>query len=495
MQRAKEHAAWLGSYALALSPEPLHIEWGNLSEAHARLNVFAPTESGKSTFFTVLTPLHELGRNPDLRIGLISSTHEQAVKWLAQIKANIELNDRLHDVWPGLVPEDRQGYPQAWKDDRIFVRRSGRAVFREKDYSIQALGKGGPLLASRLDLIILDDWLDFESTRTPAPRQKDWEWLRSPGGPISRLTPNGRIRMVGTAWHEDDAAHRVEREMPTFKVVRYRMGTPPCILPWWTDERLAERRSELGEIEFARQMLNIAFGEATGYLPITAVRRCQELCDDPPGYWMGEVAREDLRWCTAGVDVGGSTEPGSALASIAVLGLGQDGFKRPLHIRSGLWVGVPLFVEIVQVWMMFEHVLREQIVESNAQQAHLTALLSDEAIVQAVAGKLGLAPEVAKRIASKIAGSTYGLYTTKLAHREDVRWGIRGMGPEMEALKWRFPKGQPEIEELFEQIRKYDPAGHPGDRLVAVYLANAKMLGKGTPMRNMARSRSVHEIA
>jgi len=160
-----------------------------------------------------------------------------------------------------------------------------------------------------------------------------------------------------------------------------------------------------------------------------------------------------------------------------------------------MWVGMTLFEEVVQVWRLFGHCLREQIVESNAQQIHLVSLLSDEAIVNAVAIKLGIPADEAKKLAAKIAGSTNGLYTTKEAHKPEIRWGIRGLGPEIEALKWRFPQGQPEIEHLFEDMRRYDPEAHPGDRLVSLYLAHAKMLGQGTPFRNMARSRSVKEIA
>jgi len=492
---ARKRPARFGEYILGLVPTAFHIEWQDLCSTYNRLLFFAPIEHGKSTQISVLRVLWELGTNPDLRIAIISDTETKAKKWVSLVRANIESNPAVRRVFPDLVPEDRPGYVAVWSDERFNVRRSSLAAFTEADNSLRAFGRGGPLGGSRFDLIICDDILDFENARTVNSRDTTWEWYKSPEGPLSRCVKGGRIIDIGTAWHEDDYRHRIERELKEFHVARYQAGLGICRWPEvWSEERLAAKLAE-GELEYARQFLNIPFGEATGYLPILSVRKCQELCDDPPGYWMGDVPKEAIRWATTGVDIGGTTDPSGAKAAICVLGLGVDGFKRPLHLRSGFWVGTPLFEQIVQVWLMFEHVLREQIVESNAQQLHLVGMLSDEAIVMAVATKLGIDPEVAKRLAGKIAGATSGLYTTKLAHREDVRWGIRGMGPEMEALKWRFPKGQPEIAALFEDIRKYDPGAHPGDRLVALYLAHAKMLGQGTPIRNMARSRSIREIA
>jgi hypothetical protein len=402
----------------------------------------------------------------------------------------------VRNVFPDLVPEDRPGYVSVWSDERFNVRRSSAAAFSEADNSLRAFGRGGPIGGSRFDLIICDDLLDFENSRTALGRQTTDDWYRSPEGPLSRCVKGGRIIDVGTAWHEDDYRHRIKRSPTTqFHVAVYQAGVGICHWPEvWSEGRLEEKRLELGSLEYARQFLNIPFGEATGYLPIVAVRRCQELCQDPPEYWMGQIPEGTMRWVTAGLDIGGTFKEGGSRAALCVLGIGPDGCKRPLHLRSGMWIGMTLFEEVVQVWRLFGHILREQIVESNAQQLHLVSLLSDEAIVQTVAEKLGIPAEEARQLARKIAAATQGLYTTKEVHKPEIRWGIRGLGPEIEALKWRFPR-QPEIEHLFEDMRRYDPEAHPGDRLVALYLAHAKMLGQGTPIRNMARSRSIREIA
>ena len=491
---AKKHPAWFAEYILGLVPTAFHIEWQDLCSRYSRLLLFAPLEHGKSTQLSIIRVLWELGINPDLRIAVISDTEIKAKKWVSLVRANIESNPLVRKVFPDLVPEDRPGYVSVWSDERFNVRRSSLAAFTEADNSLRAFGRGGALGGSRFDLIICDDILDFENSRTAAGRQTTDDWYRSPEGPLSRCVKNGRIIDIGTAWHEDDYRHRIEKNLKEFHVVRYQAGVGICHWPEaWSAERLEAKRAE-GALEFARQFLNIPFGEATGYLPSESARRCQELCEDPTEYWMGQIPKEAMRWVTAGLDIGGTFKEGGARAALCVLGMGADGFKRPLHLRSGMWVGMTLFEEVVQVWRIFGHVLREQIVESNAQQIHLVSLLSDEAIVNAVAIKLGIPAEEAKRLAAKIAGSTSGLYTTKIVHREDVRWGIRGLGPEIEALKWRFPQGQPEIEHLFEDMRRYDPEAHPGDRLVALYLAHAKMLGQGTPIRNMARSRSVRDL-
>jgi hypothetical protein len=494
VELSKKHPCWLGEYALGFETQPFHVEWQDACKAHDRLVVEAPIEFGKSSQFTVCRPLWNLGENPDLRIAIISDTETKAKKWVSQIRTNIEVNPKVREVFPSLVPETRPGYTQAWSDEKFIVQRSDSAAFTHKEPSVQAFGVHGPLGGARFDIIILDDVLDFENTHTQASRERTWEWYRSPSGPLSRIVEGGSIWDIGTAWYEDDYRHEAAR-LPGYVKITYRANEGICRWPSrWSDARLAQRRKELGELEFARQFLNIAFGEATGYLPLANALRSQELCDDPIGWWDGGVPNEAMRWVTGGLDIGGSLQPGSSRAALTVLGYGVDGFKRPLHIRSGLWVGNLLFENVVQVWAMFEHILRELVVESNAQQIHLVSLLSNEAIVLAVAQSLGLEAERARRLATKIAVSTHGLYTTKQVHREDVKWGIRGMGPEIEAMKWRFPKGQPEIAELFADMRRYDPQGHPGDRLVSVYLANAKMLGKGKPVRGAAKSLSVRDL-
>ena len=464
---AYSHPAYLGEYILDLEPQRFHEEWHDLCEEHQRLVLFAPREHGKSTQLSVIRPIWLLGRQPDLRLAIISSTLLQSRKWLSMIKTNIEFNQRLRRVFPNLKREDRKGWPRGWYSDAIIVQRSSKAAMEEKDYSIQAMGIMGRLLGTRLDGAILDDVLDPHNTMTETGRQKTWDWIFSVL--VGSIVEGGFIWCIGTAWHEEDAYHRIERELgKIYRVARYQAGVEPCIWPaQWPEERLQKRREELRELEYNRQMLNIAIGEATQFFPIPKVRRCQELCSDPKTWWhmLRPEDQKQFRWITAGVDLGMSDIRGSHESSIFVLGIDGEQRRHVIHIRSGLWLGTDLLRQIIEVYRLYG--VREVLMETNAAQLHVATMMRDNDVLKALGVKT-----------HEISGlRVFGQYTT--GNRNDIKWGIRGMGPEFDAEEWRIPRGQPEVEAWVDELRKYTPWDHPGDRLIACWLAFVKMKGRG----------------
>jgi hypothetical protein len=413
------------------------------------------------------------GKNPDLRGAIISNTEGQAKKWMGQISANILTNPRYQEVFPDIRPEDRKGYKQVWHDTAIMLRRSERAALREKDPSLQALGIGKAFLGARLDFAILDDVLDWDNTRTKANREAVITWFFSTL--LGRIVEGGYVWIIGTAWHEEDLAHVIEKTRPNFHVVRYQAGTPACAWPArWSAERLQAKLEELLELEYNRQLLNIAIGDSTGLLPIAAIRECQELCDDPPEYWVGQFPREKFRWVTAGVDLGASKSDTSARTAIFVEGMDRDGCKHVLHLRSGLWVGAEVLKEVLDVHRT--HRPNEWSVETNAAQLHLQSLLRERAILEAI----GASRDEVASLRVK------GHYTT--GNKFDTVWGIRGMGVSFDAHRWRIPKGRPEVEMWIDEMRRFSLVEHTGDRLIASWLADMLMAGKGQPLALKATS-------
>lgn len=432
------------------------------------------TLTHNSSQLAVSRPMWELGHNPDLRIGIISSGEQQAKKFLGQIKANIVNNDRLHDIFPDLKPGP------IWQETAVLVQRTRGAEFTQKDYSLQAIGYMGAILGSRLDIAILDDVLDFANTLSKIQRDKCYDWLKAVL--LGRLVEGGKIWIIGTAWHEDDMVHRIAKE-GVWHVERYEAGVPPCIWPeQWPPERLEAKRIELGDLEYNRQFRNIPLGEASGHFPIELVRECQRLWQDPPEWWYGQYSPDAFSWGVLGLDLGASAHSTGNESSIFVLGLGADGFKRPLHIRSGHWVGTDLLCEVIGVHRMHRNGVREWAVETNAAQLHVAAMLQDADIMRAAGATY-----------EEAAGfSVYGIYTT--VSRDQPRWGIKSMAPEMQALKWRIPRGQAEVERWIEEMKHYVPQEHPGDRLMASWFATQRMQGMGDPLPLMARSLSANAL-
>lgn len=464
---ARQDPAYLAEYALGLVPKPFHRQWQRICTEHKHASIIAPTEFGKTATILLARSLWEIGNNPDLRIALISNTAEMPIEVLGRIKDNIEFNPLLHEVFPGLVPKMRGRRPVLWHHNKIRVQRSPGVDFTMKEPSIQALGLGGRVSGARLDLVIMDDTVWWDNALTPGGRKKIKSWFL--GVILGRMTARGRIWIINNAWDEEDLIHWLEKERK-WPVFRFKAGTPECDWPEvWPPERLAQHRIDLGEVEFGRQMLGIPFGEATDYFDLSAARRCQELCDDPEGWWLGEFDRDQFLWVTAGVDIAASRRAGSALTTFFVLGLDKDGkIKHVLNIRAGRYVGADLLRELVQVHRRFRP--NEWAVESNATQAHITDLCTDTEILKAVGATQEEADEIRLRM--------HAHFTSQQNKNHEI-WGVRAMRAGIDAYTWRFPKGQEEIEMLFSEMRTYDPETHTGDRLIGMWIASVRLRGKG----------------
>lgn len=460
---ARVNAAYLGDYILDLQPTRFHVEWQDLCSAERRLILFAPIEHGKTQQLSILRPIHELGQNPNLRIALISETQTQACKWLSRIKANIESNPRLHEVYPRLKPAVRRNRWEHWQHNAILVERDATFSWREKDFSIEAMGIDGGIMGSRFDVIIGDDALTGRNTLTQGNRDNGYDFIKQTL--LGRVSDDGSVWFFNNPWHVEDAYHRLERE-GRFRVVRYNAGEANCSWPErWPAERIQEKLEELGPIEGPRQLFNVPLSDSTGLLPVEAARECQRLCDDPPEHWGGYHTDQDYRFLVAGVDLGGTDKASGSPTSIAVVGQGvRTNAKHLVHQRTGNWLGLELLRQMVEVQRL--HRPREWVVETNAVQLHLASMLRDPVLTTAA----GATPEEARAI------RVFGQYTTAQAKQEE-KWGIRSMGADLDAKRWRFPKNQREVSELFREIQSYTLASHTGDRLIALWLADLRLRG------------------
>ena len=82
-----------------------HREWYDRAQTgSSRVVCIAPRNSAKTTCLAKKTPLWLLGRNPDLKILLLSRAAERAESNLRFIKQNIESNPMIKRVFPDLEP-------------------------------------------------------------------------------------------------------------------------------------------------------------------------------------------------------------------------------------------------------------------------------------------------------------------------------------------------------------------------------------------------------
>jgi hypothetical protein len=157
--------------------------------------VAAPRGHSKSTCLSINFPLQEIVRNCNIRILIVSNALEQSTMFLREIKGRIERDEKYREYAGDLINK----YPEKWTDREIIIARTDNDL---KDATISTVGTGGSILSRRADLIICDDILNPDNTRTEEQRNKTAQWFFEVLLPV--LDPNGRLIFMGTVWHGDD---------------------------------------------------------------------------------------------------------------------------------------------------------------------------------------------------------------------------------------------------------------------------------------------------
>ena len=162
-----------------------------------RLIVTMPPRHGKSERVSKKFPAWHLGRNPDDEIILASYSIDLARDHSRIARSTLE---NRQDVFGITLDPDRKS-AESWG---VAGHRGG----------VVAAGVGGPITGRGAKIAIVDDPVkNAEEANSEVIREKIWEWYQSTL--YTRLTPDGRIIIVMTRWHEDDLVGRLlkkERE-------------------------------------------------------------------------------------------------------------------------------------------------------------------------------------------------------------------------------------------------------------------------------------------
>lgn len=164
-----------------------------------RLMVTIPPQHFKSTGSTELLPAFLLGLNPDLNIAIASYSATFAKKFNRKIQRIIDDKD-YHNIFPETTLANNnfndfnsKGYLRTAEEFEI-VNASG---------SLKAVGRGGALTGSPVDVMILDDlYKDYEEANSPIIRQAVIDWYTTVIK--TRLHNDSQELIVFTRWHEED---------------------------------------------------------------------------------------------------------------------------------------------------------------------------------------------------------------------------------------------------------------------------------------------------
>jgi predicted phage terminase large subunit-like protein len=169
-----------------------------------RLMIFAPPRSGKSELVSRRLPAYILGRYPDTTIIATSYGADLARR----------MNRDVQRIMDG--PEYRRLFP----DSRLFganVRTVAHGSWLRNSDMFEVVGHrgyylstgvGGSVTGSGAHVAIIDDPVkNRKEANSPTYRQTVWEWYTSTL--YTRLTPDGRVLLTVTRWHDDDLAGRL----------------------------------------------------------------------------------------------------------------------------------------------------------------------------------------------------------------------------------------------------------------------------------------------
>jgi hypothetical protein len=425
----------------------MHREWSRLLNAHDQLQLLCHVESGKSALISVGWTLWQLGRNPNLRIALVSNTQAQSEKILRSISRLIETSQPLKEVFPGLKRSE------PWNQTAIAVERSTVS----RDASVIASGLHGNILGSRFDLVCIDDVLDFESARTEGGRTIATEWIQSTV--FSRRTARAQTIVVGTPWHVEDFHHRLESQgwLSRRFSVEDANGAPR----WperWSPERVARARLALGPAQSARQLDVQCRGDDASVFDSAwlelALRRGAEalalkLQLNPRGepYWLSGATPPAKVITALDPSVGRTNR--SDLSALSTIFVRSDGSREVLEMQSGRWPAPEILRRIESVHERLHP--SKIIVEGNAAQMFLVQLARQSG------SRLPVEPFVTGK------------------NQKSMAWLAQRLGAEMSAGRWLIPShagapATPELRALLRDLQNFTPRDHTPDRLASLLL-------------------------
>lgn len=186
---------------------PIHqAEMYRVAVDQKRALLLEPRDHGKSTCLTHIYATWRVLNNPDVRILLISKSQRQSRKFVDQIKKTLEspVVNKLYG--------DLRGNP--WTSDCFTVKRTSL----EKDYTVEGIGVVSAVTGGHFHLIIADDILDDENTKTDMRMETVENWWR--GTVLQLAEPDTQILVVGTRKHYKDLYNKILQDNTYYHMVR-----------------------------------------------------------------------------------------------------------------------------------------------------------------------------------------------------------------------------------------------------------------------------------
>jgi len=249
---------------------PFHLEWHNHFDMYDDAAVLAPRGHGKTVNLIIRT-LMQIGRNPQIRIKLISCDDQNASGRLQSCKVHIDSNIRVHEVFPNMV----RGEVGTWTKSEFTVKRSGADVDPTMSaYGVLSSGTGG-----RANIMKYDDICDQRNAiDSPELRPKVYDNYNNVWSNL--LIPGGREEYIATIWHYDDTTARLRNKKIKHFLV-HRVGSnvglanEDIFYPLWDvfpRVALEKRFKKIGKKAYRRNFLHEVSPDEE--LQLNSIRNC-----------------------------------------------------------------------------------------------------------------------------------------------------------------------------------------------------------------------------
>lgn len=183
---------------------------------------------------------------------IVSNTFSQAQSFLWEIRQQIETNEGFRETFPEFKAGAR------WSDSELSLANKTKI---SKEANVTAVGAQGPIVSKHVDMLIVDDLVDQENSRTENQRQKLKLWLAMTLQPT--LEPEGEVHFLGTRYHAEDLYGELANGefKECFLVDKALSESGESLWPSkFPASLLQSKRQEMGSVAFGMQYQNDVSG-------------------------------------------------------------------------------------------------------------------------------------------------------------------------------------------------------------------------------------------
>jgi len=408
-----------------------------------RLVILAPAGHAKTESIARSWLTRRIAKNPNLKAVILCNEQGAGNERLEAVSGDIKTNKRLQAVYPGLRP----AAGKKWREDRIFCERD----IDSKDPTLQAVGVHGAVIGARLNIGVVDDPCDFESTFTSHQRAKTLKWFNVTF--TTRFDGRGIIVVIMTSWHEDDLGHALVREHG-YKLMHYEACNEKFENVLWPEkfpEDLLRKMhaTDPGPIEFSRTYRNKIMDDSFRRIQMAWIQKC---LDRGLGIPAG-VVPEGATATYTGVDpAGGRSKTRGDMSALFTFSTMPNGDRHAIEAEEDRITSPELRGKIETKWNLWHPLF---CVEDNGVQVWLKQ-------------------EVIHQSAIQIVGRDTG------GEKWNPSTGVESIGIEMYNGKWIIPSvmgpqgkavaATTGLQAWVDQMANFEHGAHTGDLLMANYI-------------------------